>query len=454
MPAARTRPRARDVGGRQGRAATSPWVSEPPPNPTRRRPRRALVLAAVTALLAVGIPTGISLSTSSTDGGDGRTRAPATGETSAAPDSYTLGVAYAWGDDEEGRVPRIRAQVVEAALEEAERRARRALPVNVVPVQDYGQTPAVKLMEQHPDMIALIGDVDAGFAGAEADWSQEMAVVNTCDAGGDPGYDFALPATEFEVGRQAGRYLAGAYDVDEVVDASESYWDTDTDEDSFGHGLRAAGLTALPLPAQKSTGDMGSIGIARDLDAARPDAVSVADLRAGGEEEIVPVVRKRGTLIAVHANYASACDVTDQHRMFARQEKQLPDGSLRFRAFHDERQKPDCATFPRLCTVSPRLAGLLKYRGTAELYDATLAVAAGIDQVLGDGGRPSSDTARERLRATLETVESDGLLGHYAFEKHQAQGRPVWVDRLEHGEWRQLGTVGRITGAEPKSPPA
>ncbi|MBZ9645729.1 hypothetical protein, partial [Streptomyces sp. PSKA30] len=374
-------------------------------------------------------------------------QAPSNDKTSTAPTSYTLGVAYHWGDDEDGQDPRITTQVVKAALKEAERRAGRELPVNVVAVQDYGQTPAQELLEQHPGMIALVGAID-DFADVETDWADDMAVVDTCDGGGGPEWEYALPATEFAVGRQAARYLAGAYDVDRVVDTSDSYWDTDTDKDTFGHGLRAAGLTALPLPSQKGTDDLTPSRVTADLDTSRPDAVTVSDLRAGGgEETLVPTVRKRGTLIAVHANYASACDIGDDFEMFAREDRQLPDGSLRFRTFNDERQKPDCTDFPKLCTAPADLKKLLKHRGAAELYDGTLAIAAGIDRVVGDGEPPAADSMRPQLRATLDTVVSDGLLGRYSFKGHQAQGRPVWVDRLVDGSWKQLGTVQRLTGS-------
>jgi hypothetical protein len=83
------------------------------------------------------------------------------------------------------------------------------------------------------------------------------------------------------------------------------------------------------------------------------------------------------------------------------------------------------------------------------LYDGTLAIAAGLDRVLGDGVRPAADSVRPQLRAALDTVVSDGLLGHYSFKGHQAQSRPVWVDRLVDGSWKQLGTVQRLTGEVP-----
>ncbi|MFI6037470.1 protein kinase [Streptomyces sp. NPDC051315] len=444
-PPAAPRPVSRAVLSEQT-SAQSPWIPSSPSPSAPRRTRRTPLLAAVAALLALGIPAGIGLSLASSDGADdgGQAKAPATDKTSAAPTSYTLGVAYHWGDDEDGQDPRITTQVVKAALKEAERRAGRKIPVNVVSVQDYGQTPAEELLEQHPGMIALVGAID-DFSDIETDWADDMAVVDTCEGGGGPDGEYALPATEFEVGRQAARYLAGAYGVSKVVETSKSYWDTDTDEDTFGHGLRKAGLTALPLPSQKGTDDLTASRITADLDTARPDAVTVSDLRSG-EEAVVPTVRKRGTLIAVHARYASACDTGDDFEMFAGQDEQLPDGSLRFRTFHDERQKPDCTEFPQLCTASADLRKLLGYRGAAELYDGTLAIAAGLDRVLGDGVRPAADSLRPQLRAALGTVVSDGLLGRYSFTGHQAQSRPVWVDRLVDGRWKQLGTVQRLTG--------
>ncbi|GAA5002982.1 protein kinase domain-containing protein [Streptomyces siamensis] len=449
-PSPAARPSARHVvkDFDERRGTPSPWTPAAP----RRITRRTVRLAVAAALLAVGVPAAIALNASSSDRpepqGQGHPSAP--GGTSAAPTTYTLGVGYAWGDDEDGRVPEIRARVVRAALKEAERRAKRKIPVRVVAVEDYGQTPAESLLEQHPGMIAMVGDI-GDFASAEVDWSPRMAMVDTCESGGDPDHEYALPAAEYEAGRQAGRYLTGAYGAGRVVETSKSYWDTDTDKDTFGHGLRAAGLTALPLPSQKGTEDMSRSRIERDLGTARPDALVVSDLRAGGgEENLVPAARGRGTPVAVHDVYGSACDVSSDLEMFARQDRQLADGSLRFRTFNDERQKPDCTDFPKLCTDSAELRALLKHRGTAELYDATLAVAAGIDRVAGedgeDGDRPAADLARTRLRSVLEDVEIDGLLGHYAFKGHQATARPVWVDRLVDGRWKQLGTVRRLTG--------
>ncbi|WP_426567504.1 protein kinase domain-containing protein [Streptomyces canus] len=447
-PPATPRPVSQSVS--KGTSAQSPWIPASPPPSAPRRTRRTLVLAAVAALLALGIPAGIGLSLSSGDGGDDgdQAQAPSAGKASPAPTSYTLGVAYHWGDDEDGQDPRITTQVVEAALKEAERRAKRKIPVNVVAVQDYGETPAQELLEQHPEMIALVGEID-DFADVETNWADDMAVVDTCDGGGAPEWEYALPAAEFEVGRQAARYLAGAYGVSRVVDASESHWDTDTDEDTFGHGLREAGLTALPLPSQKGTDDLTASRVTADLDTSRPDAVTVSDLRTA-EEAVVPTVRKRGTLIAVHASYASACDIGDDFEMFAREDAQLPDGSLRFRTFNNERQKPECTEFPALCAAPADLRKLLAHRGAAELYDGTLAIAAGLDRVLGDGARPPADSVRPQLRAALDSVVTDGLLGHYSFKGHQAQSRPVWVDRLVDGSWKQLGTVQRLTGEAPK----
>ncbi|MEV8399609.1 ABC transporter substrate-binding protein [Streptomyces niveus] len=96
---------------------------------------------------------------------------------------------------------------------------------------------------------------------------------------------------------------------------------------------------------------------------------------------------------------------------------------------------------------------MFEARGGVELYDATLVLAAGIRQVVDDGALPEPgaadarpEVARGTLRDAMDGVDVKGLLGRYRFKDHQALDRPVWVDVREGGKWKQLGTVGSLTG--------
>ncbi|MEV0317607.1 bifunctional serine/threonine-protein kinase/ABC transporter substrate-binding protein [Streptomyces sp. NPDC050658] len=433
----------------------SPAVAKAPapasaPVPTRDRPRvprvpRRTLLAALAALLVVGVPVGIGIGSDSE--GSGTDDAGAAGAAGAAPapaakgpeGGYSIGVAYDWGDDEKGRIPKVRKRIVEAALEEAERRSGKKLPVRVVPVEDYQDTPAEELLTQQPGMLALVGAI-----GDYSDYREQMAVVDTCDGGwADPTAEFNTVADDATVGKAAGRYLTGAYGVRKVLIGDDNYWqDEGKERPVLGYGLRAAGVKALATDSDP--GDLETYEIDRDVAKRRPDAVVLRDLRTGPEESWAPDLRRQGTFLAVHDAYASACDVLDEREMYAKHDRQLPDGTVRFRSYRDEGQKPDCEEFPGLCPKSPELKELLKERGAAELYDATLLVAQGLAGKLGP--KPDADRARADLRAALSRQKVDGLLGSYAFKSNQAVDRPVWVDRRVKGRWQQLGTVDELTG--------
>ncbi|WP_372351984.1 protein kinase [Streptomyces sp. KL116D] len=424
--------------------ARTPPAAPPPPV---RRSRRGLVLGIAAALLAVGVTAGVELRQSSggesADGGAVAGPPPAPRPT-GPPDAYTIALAHRSGE-RDGELMRIREQVVRAALAEAERRSKHKVPLDVVVVSEDDESPGATVVDRHPETLALLGDVSD-----LDDYDTGMAVVDVCNArwaAGDGTY--GMPATDFEAGRQAGRYLRGAFAMDRVMDAADYHWDTSySDKDTFGHGLRASGLTAFPA-LDRPGSDVPVDEFLRDFTKKEPDAVVVSDLPGHDDEDRIAALKERGERLAVRNAYANACDTLEDRQMYDRHDAELPDGTLRFRTFSDERQKPDCADFPRLCSVSAEMRDWLTDRGTAELYDATLAVAAGVDRTLA-GDRPGVgelDTVRTRLRAGLEDVEVDGLLGHYSFKDHRAQNRPVWVDRRVDGRWKQLGTVAGLTGA-------
>ncbi|MFI7009618.1 protein kinase [Streptomyces sp. NPDC050145] len=425
------------------RTPVSAWTPAPP---APRRSRRGPLLGVAAALLVLGVPTAIGLSAAS-DGEDGVVETGPDGPppvaTSTAPlGTYTIGLAV--DDDAAGATAKARERTVRAALDEARRRSKHKVPLEVVTVRD-DQESAATFTDRHPSALALIGDI-ADFDDLEAG----MPVVNVCrSTWAAEGVEYGVTAPETAAGRQAGRYLRGAFGMERVMDISELDWTASySGEESFGIGLRASGLTADDTVDGRGTSTPDTAKFLKDLDRKRSQLVVVSDLPSHDDEDRIEKMIERGTSLAVRDAYANACDTPEDRAMFDRNDAQLPDGSLRFRAFNDERQKPDCADFPKLCSAPAEVRALLKHRGTAELYDTTLAVAAAVDRALG-AERPAVeqlDMVRAQLRTDLDDVEVDGLLGHYAFKGHRAQDRPVWVDRRVKGSWKQLGTVEGLTG--------
>ncbi|WP_206314733.1 protein kinase domain-containing protein [Streptomyces coryli] len=339
---------------------------------------------------------------------------------------------------------KVRARVVRAALKEAERRSGTELPgIGIVTVSASSGDNPEHLLEEHPGMLAMVGHT-ADFAGGDGDLSGGMAVMDTCTATGS-GQEgaFGLRAPEHRVGKLAGRYLAARHGVRKVLIGSENYWATDRDRDRLGHGLSAAGVLAEDTLAPAS--GMGAKDLLQELGLKDPDAVTLADLPDNGQSEWPEALRKRSELQILHSVDDDACTSPGSIEGYAGRAAALRDGALRFRPFRDETQPDDCAAFPKLCKPGPELKQLLKHRGTAELYDGTLAIADGLIRVAKDIG---TDPHRNRtaLRDAVARAEFDGLLGHYDFADHRDAARPVWVDRLENGKWRQLGSLDRLLG--------
>ncbi|WP_189106402.1 serine/threonine-protein kinase [Streptomyces camponoticapitis] len=423
----------------------------PPPPPPRGRRRNALVGAAV-ALVVLGIPTGIVLSSSSSSSSSSSGTAPVGGPSAAMAEEYVVGVAYDWSIDES--YGEERAAIVEAAFRDVERTTDKRLPVRVVPVKDDQETPATELLDTYPGMIALIGDTSS-VDGMETGFDERMAAIDTCKEGSGPDYSFGMMPSEFEVGEQEGRYLRGAYDTDKVIVGSDYHWDDKLAEEDpnhlkLGHGLREAGVEAGESAAYPE--EMDEADVTRDVQDNRPDAVTLPNSRQ--REGWVDALKKSGQLMLVQDNYEASCDSEDDHEYSDAHDKLVPDGTLRFRSFHDERQpKADCELFPRVCAAPASLKKKFEARGAVELYDGTLVLAAGIQRVMADGTLPEPggkdedpEGARVALRKMMDAVDVKGLLGRYRFKDHQALDRPVWIDVREKGKWKQLGTVGSLTG--------
>lgn len=431
--------------------ATAPL---PPPPPARRRPRNALVGAAV-ALVVLGIPTGFAISSSSSSSSPSSSgeSAPVGGPGAAVADTYVVGVPYDWSLDK--RHGEERAAIVEAAFKEAARASGKKPPVRVVPVKDDRETPATEMLKKYPGMIALIGDVSS-VDSVGADFDQSMAAVDTCKGGSGPDFSFGMMPSEFDMGAQEGRYLTGAYGVNKVIVGSDYHWDDDHAEDdpihrALGHGLRQAGVDAVESVGYPE--DMNEEDVARDVGKQRPDAVTLPNARQ--REGWVDALEKSGQLMVVQEDYEASCDTEEDDEYTDREDELVPDGTLRFRSFHDERQpRADCELFPKICEGPAALRKMFEARGGVELYDGALVLAAGIGKVLDDGALPEPDgttdtdpaLARASLRKTMDGVDVEGLLGRYRFKDHQALNRPVWIDVRAKGKWKQLGTVRSLTG--------
>lgn len=426
-------------------------VSTPPPAPPapRRRRRNALVGAAV-ALVVLGIPTGFALSSASSSSDD--EGAPVAGPTAAMAEDYVIGVPFEWSSNDAYGVER--AAVVEAAFKDAERTSGKKLPVRVVPVKDYQETPATEMLEKYPSMLALVGDVSS-VDSVETEFGGQMATIDSCKGSSGPDFAFGTMPSKFDRGKQEGRYLRGAYDTNKVIVGSDFHWDTDLAEDdpyyrTLGHGLREAGIDAVESVGYPE--EMDEEDVARDVADQRPDTVILpnARQRAGW----VDALKKSGQLMVVQEKHEASCESEEDHEYADKEDKLVPDGTLRFRSFHDERQpKADCELFPKVCTAPAALRKMFEARGAVELYDATLVLAAGIRQVMDDGALPEPgaadakpEVARGSLREAMDGVDVKGLLGRYRFKDHQALDRPMWVDVRESGKWKQLGTVGSLTG--------
>ncbi|WP_405677073.1 protein kinase [Streptomyces sp. NBC_01511] len=425
----------------------------PPPGPVPHSRRRNTLVGAAVALVVLGVPTGLLVSSSS--GGS----APVGGSGPSATvvdevDEYVVGVAYEGSSDEQ--YPRERVAIVEAAFKDAERASGEKLPVRVVPVKDDQRTPASELLAEYPGLIALIGDTDS-VVGVETDLDRRMAAIDTCKSSSGPDFAFGMMPTAFDKGAQEGRYLTGAYGVKKVIIGSDYHWDNPNLEDdpnyrTLGHGLREAGVDAVESVGYPE--EMDDEDVARDVAKQRPDAVTLPNARQ--REGWVDALKKSGQLMVVQEKFRASCETEADHEYTDKEDELVPSGVLRFRSFRDERQpKADCELFPKACASPAPLRKMFEARGGTELYDGALVLAAGIGQVVDDGDMPELDApgadpepARAALREAVGGVDVEGLLGRYRFKDHQvlSGSRPVWVDVREKGKWKQLGTVRSLTG--------
>ncbi|WP_344526661.1 hypothetical protein, partial [Streptomyces albiaxialis] len=405
----------------------------------RRSHTRQAALAGLLALFVVG---GLSVAKLNDEPPPhGPVPRPFDSPSAYEPGTYSLVVAQTDSETEGTEVGgEQRARVVRAALKEATKDERKKLPVRVVPV-DGGDSSALP-----GNTLAVLGAVDALDSKLnDEDPARRMAAVDTCSDSRYRTHSFSAVADSRELGEQEGRYLRKAKGVRTLLVGAEDKSDLELDYGTTS-GIEASGL-AHPLPGRDAL-KMDEGDVVRAL---RRHKAQAASLPMTPEPWISALKKERRTAV-VQAEYPEMCAPAESRARTEDELRGLPDGSLRFRPFRDEAQKPDCEELPRLCAAPAEVKPLLRHRGAAELYDATLALARHLPDTLRDA--PGVETARSDLRAALEGSRTEGLLGDYEFRNHHAERRPVWVDERRDGEWKELGTVRGLLDGRKSGPGA
>ncbi|MEU5835095.1 protein kinase [Streptomyces diacarni] len=343
------------------------------------------------------------------------------------PDTYELGVGVALPLQDPQAASEQLARVARAAVDEVERRRGEKVPLRVVPV-DTNTSTGSDVLRQHPSMVALVGKTaslsgDADHPDARvptldscrADWPVSGASLSVSEAG--------LAGVEADELRREHGVRALLVSDEAAVEAAD---------------FNSSGVEAVapdePLESEpdvrRAIRRYDSDGVVLPNDVSADDGKTAAWARAA---------RAEGKQIVLHGGRYAACDPSDDVAEDARRDRHLPDGTLRFRSFRDETQKPDCAHTPKLCSVPASLKKLLRLRGAAELYDATLLAAEQLGPVL--DGEPTVGQARDRVRTKLAGASADGLLGPYRLADGQVADRPVWVDERKDGAWHRVRTL-------------
>ncbi|MGY1438092.1 protein kinase domain-containing protein [Streptomyces reniochalinae] len=343
------------------------------------------------------------------------------------PDTYELGVGVALPLQDPQAASEQLARVARVAVDEVERRRGEKIPLRVVPV-DTNTSTGSDVLREHPSMVALVGKTAAASGDADhpdarvptldscrADWPVSGASLSVSEAG--------LAGVEADELRREHGVRALLVSNEAAVEAA----------DFNSSGVKAVAPDE-PLESEpdvrRAIRRYDSDGVVLPNDVSADDGKTAAWARAA---------RAEGKQIVLHGGRYAACNPSDDVAEDARRDRQLPDGTLRFRSFRDETQKPDCAHTPKLCSAPASLKKLLRLRGAAELYDATLLAAEQLGPVL--DGEPTVGQARDRVRPKLAGASADGLLGHYRLADGPGADRPVWVDERKDGAWHRVRTL-------------
>ncbi|WP_306335050.1 protein kinase, partial [Streptomyces sp. KL118A] len=400
------------------------------PAPRRRARRRLLLPAAL--VLALGIPAGLGIralaasdegpSTSAEGGGPAKTEkgvfkigvahsyrrvgAPATD--GGAPDTYAK--------SEYKQFTTQQLRTVESAFAETlgDKSGSR---FRIVPVTANPDVSSRKLLAEHPDMLAVIGDT-VDFSWVHDTDEAFLPEVSTCHEYAHAGGAFAIPADDTRQGEAIARYLRSETDARRVFVAEDKLWVNR--EDGIGTALRRNGVATEALdvtPDKVKTSRIPALVTEARADAVviptgTPVDVWTEKLRSGGFEG--PVISQ--------GNQEGACADSQERSDEEARDKTVPEGVVRVRNYSGE---PD---------------ENLPARGNQELYDGALALAAALKTLPTDDSSPTS--LRHTLDRELQHVSVNGVQDEVSFEKRRsAIGRPVWFDRRVDGAWKEFGTV-------------
>ncbi len=337
------------------------------------------------------------------------------------PDEYVIGIARDEYEDDPS-LAQGRKKVVEAAVAEAERRHKRDIPVRVASVEADDGGGGEAALSEHPELVAVVGDV-YDFSGGTDEFFSEVPAVETCEGSRSVDVNFSTATSEHDLTTAEAGYLGRTLGTRTVLNAADDF--------PVGDALESMHIkTVRPQDPEEMSEDE----VRERIRKTGADAVALPDSEAAGvwaraaEKEKVQVIVQQG--------YAQTCDPPASQDAAEEYELAVPDGALRFRTFYDGKQRPDCAELPEVCAAPESTRRLLRQRGSAELYDGALAAAEAMAGVLDE--KPLPSLARAQLMKTLGDEETKGLLGRYVFDGRHVSDRPVWVDRRENGKWKQL----------------
>ncbi|MGW7077728.1 protein kinase domain-containing protein [Streptomyces sp. NPDC054866] len=423
---ARTQP-ASPVEDVRKEPAAVPDAPEPRPRPRPRSHKRLLIPAAL--ILAVGIPTGLGIRALASP--DTESESPSASGAGNTPAVFTIGVAHSYthvgaersgtGDayerSEYKQFTTQQKRTVASAFAET-LGAKSGSRFRLVPVAADPDTTSRKLLAEHPDMLAVIGDT-VDFSWVHDTDEAFLPEISTCSEVAHAEGAFAIPADEARQGEAMARYLRSETGARRVLVAEDKLWANR--EDGIGTALRKGGITTEALNTEP-------------YEVKRSQIPALAE-RARAEAVVVPM----GTFAGVWAKALRAdgfkgpvltqgspegvCEDSEERATGVRVDKSVPDGVLRTRNYSGE---PD---------------ENLSARGNQELYDGALALATALKKLPAEG---SATSLRHTLDREIQNVSVNGVLAEVSFEKRRsARERPVWFDRREDGRWTELGKVNK-----------
>ncbi|MFD6436828.1 protein kinase [Streptomyces venezuelae] len=425
-----TPPHIQDAAPQPHARTTAPLASPPP----RPRPRSRLLLPAA-LVLALAVPAGFGIHALAASDAKPPTGTGTAGDGPAKTEKgvFKIGVAHSYrhvGDPSaDGAAPDTYAKseykqfttqqlrTVKSAFAEALGDNHGGSRFRLVPITANPDVSSRKLLAEHPDMLAVIGDT-VDFSWVHDTDEAFLPEISTCHEYAHAGGAFAIPADDARQGEAIARYLRSETDARRVLLAEDKLWVNR--EDGIGTALRRNGMATEALdvtPDKVKTSRIPSLVAEARADAVvvptgTPVDVWAEELRAGGFKG--PVISQ--------GNQEGTCADSKERSDEQARDKTVSEGVIRVRNHSAE---PD---------------DNLPARGNEELYDGALALAKALSTL------PADDTSPASLRHTLDRgiqhVSVNGIQGEVTFEKRRsARQRPVWFDRRDGDRWTEIGRV-------------